>query len=268
LAGPDDASGLLDQSLRAGRFFLPFLSLPGSSPAVNQPAVMPAFADHGPDEAGMTCLLCRTRAATARDRIAERAHDQDPDGNRQLRTPRCRGRPLLGRPDAALAAQFPHRGRTHAGAAGAGAGHRQEGRRARQHGARVARGEARRGHRRRRPGGRRRQARRPFPARRVADRVGHPDQHERQRGDRQPGHRDARRQDGLQAAGPPQRPRQPLPIVQRRVPHRHAHRRRRRGQPIAAAGARPPRQRRWRRRQRRGTASSRSAAPTPRTPRR
>ena len=42
-------------------------------------------------------------------------------------------------------------------------------------------------------GGRGRQARRPLPARRLADRLGHPVEHERQRGDRQPRDRDARR---------------------------------------------------------------------------
>jgi fumarate hydratase, class II len=48
----------------------------------------------------------------------------------------------------------------------------------------------------RRAGGDRRQARRPFPAGRLADRLRHPDQHERQRGDRQPRQRDARRRLG------------------------------------------------------------------------
>ena len=37
------------------------------------------------------------------------------------------------------------------------------------------------------------QARRPVPDRRLSDRLGHVEQHERQRGDRQPGDRDARR---------------------------------------------------------------------------
>ena len=41
--------------------------------------------------------------------------------------------------------------------------------------------------------GHRRQARRPLPAARLADRLRHPDQHERQRGDRQPRHRAGRR---------------------------------------------------------------------------
>jgi hypothetical protein len=53
-------------------------------------------------------------------------------------------------------------------------------------------------HRRRGAGGDRRQARRPFPARRLADRLGHPVEHERQRGDRQPCDRDARRRDRLE----------------------------------------------------------------------
>ena len=51
----------------------------------------------------------------------------------------------------------------------------------------------RRRHRPRRARGDRRQARRPFPAGGLADRLRHPDQHERQRGDRQPRQRDAGR---------------------------------------------------------------------------
>ena len=41
--------------------------------------------------------------------------------------------------------------------------------------------------------GHRRQARRPLPALRLADRLGHPDEHERQRGHLEPGDRDRRR---------------------------------------------------------------------------
>ena len=62
--------------------------------------------------------------------------------------------------------------------------------------------------------GRRRQARRPFPARHLPDRLRHLHQHERQRGDREPRHRDPRRQvKGCEEAGPPQRPRQHRPVV-------------------------------------------------------
>ena len=46
-----------------------------------------------------------------------------------------------------------------------------------------------------------RQARRPFPAGRLADRLRHPDQHERQRGDREPRQRAARRRARRQGAG-------------------------------------------------------------------
>ena len=53
----------------------------------------------------------------------------------------------------------------------------------------------------------------------------HPEQHERQRGDLQPGHRDGRRRHGLEGPDPPQRRRQHVPVQQRHVPHRHAHRR-------------------------------------------
>ena len=56
-----------------------------------------------------------------------------------------------------------------------------------------------------------------FPLRDLADRQRHPDQHERQRGHRQPRDRDPRRADGLEEAGPSQRPRQPLAVLQRRL---------------------------------------------------
>ena len=72
-------------------------------------------------------------------------------------------------------------------------GHRQEGGGAGQPGARRWTSQARRADRRCRPGSDRRQARRALPAGRLADRVRHPDQHERQRGHRQPRHRDAGR---------------------------------------------------------------------------
>ena len=61
---------------------------------------------------------------------------------------------------------------------------------------RARRAAAREGRRRssqRRRRGHRRQARRRVPAGRVADRLGHADQHERERGHRQPGHRARRR---------------------------------------------------------------------------
>jgi hypothetical protein len=70
--------------------------------------------------------------------------------------------------------------------------------------------------------------------------LGHLDQHERQRGARQPGEAAARRGSVL-VAGPPQRPRQRLAVVQRHVPDLRA-RRGRAGRPRpAAARARPPR---------------------------
>ena len=56
--------------------------------------------------------------------------------------------------------------------------------------------------------------RRPVPDRRVPDRLGDLVQHERQRG-----HRDAR-QPRARAAGPPERPRERVTVVQRRVPVR------------------------------------------------
>ena len=76
----------------------------------------------------------------------------------------------------------------------------------------------------RRGGGRRGQARRPVPARHLADRQRHADQHERQRGDRRPRQRDADGHARRQGAGPSQRPRQHEPVVERQLPDRAAHR--------------------------------------------
>ena len=68
------------------------------------------------------------------------------------------------------------------------------------------------------------QARRAFPAVGLADRLGHAVEHERQRGDLEPRHRDAGRRDGLEEAGPSQRSRQHEPVVERHLSDGHAHR--------------------------------------------
>ena len=68
--------------------------------------------------------------------------------------------------------------------------------------------DARRADRRRGRSRRGRRVRRPVPDRRVPDRLGDLLEHERQRGDREPGRR----------GRPPQRPRQHGPVLQRRVP--------------------------------------------------
>ncbi len=84
--------------------------------------------------------------------------------------------------------------------------------------------------------------RRPVPAAHLADGQRHADQHERQRGHLQPGHRAQRRGHGLQEARPPQRPRQHVPVVQRHLPDRHAHRGRRGDRaPAAPVGRRAAR---------------------------
>ena len=62
-----------------------------------------------------------------------------------------------------------------------------------------------------------RQARRRVSARGLADRLGHADQHERQRGARQPRVRAARRSARRRTAGASERRRQPRPIVERRL---------------------------------------------------
>ena len=94
-------------------------------------------------------------------------------------------------------------------------------------------------HRRGRAGGDRRQARRSFPAGGLADRLRHPDQHERQRGDRQPRQRNARRQARREVAGASERSRQHEPVVERLLSDRDAYR--------GGRGDRAPaRCRRWR----------------------
>ena len=75
-------------------------------------------------------------------------------------------------------------------------------------------------------GGDRRQARRRVSAGGLADRLRHADQYERERGDLEPRHRNARRREGLEKAGSPERPCEPRAIFERCIPHRDAHRRR------------------------------------------
>ena len=94
------------------------------------------------------------------------------------------------------------------------------------------------GDRRRRAGGDRRQARRPVSAGRVADRLRHANQHEPQRGDREPRERVARRQARREVARAPERSRQHEPVVERRLPDRDAHRGRDGNRAAARSGAR------------------------------
>ena len=80
---------------------------------------------------------------------------------------------------------------------------------------------ARRDRRRRRGGG----GQHPRPAlrrRRLPDWLGNLVEHERQRGDREPGDRAPRRRARLQGPGAPQRPRERRAVVQRRLPLRRA----------------------------------------------
>ena len=89
-----------------------------------------------------------------------------------------------------------------------------------------------------RAGGDRRQARRTLPAGRLADRLRHPEQHEPERGDREPRQRVARRQARREIAGAPERSRQHEPVVERCVPDRDAHRGGERDRAHAGARAR------------------------------
>ena len=120
----------------------------------------------------------------------------------------------------------------------------------------------------RRAGGDRRQARRPVPAGGVADRLRHADQHEPERGDREPRQRDARRQARREVAGASERSRQHEPVVERRVPDRDAYRGGSRDRASAGAGAGASARGARRRRRRSSRRSSRSAAPIRRMRRR
>ena len=162
----------------------------------------------------------------------------NPRGKRHLRPDRGAGGPLLGGADPAQPAELPDRHRDHARAAGACARHRQARGRKGQSRPRRARAARRRRHHARRAGGDRRPAGRTLPAGGLADRLRHPEQHERERGDREPRQRDPGRAARQQGAGPSQRSRQPQPVLERLVPDRDAHRRGRAGPASAAAGAR------------------------------
>ena len=105
-------------------------------------------------------------------------------------------------------------------------------------------------------GGDRRQARRSFSAGGLADRLRHADQHERQRGDRQPRQRDARRQARREDAGASQRSRQHEPVVERHASRPRCTSRRR------DEIARPARSRRSTHLQRRARSEGRRSSPT------
>ena len=168
----------------------------------------------------------------------EEFHEHHAYRNRQLRPDRGPRRRLLGRADRAIDREFPVR------AARADAARDRP--RARLHQAGGGAGEC--PDRRARPadcrgdpaGGRRSRARRsrqPVPAGHLADRLGHAVEHERQRGDRGPGEREARGHARRQGAGPPQRPCEQGPVVERQLPDGAARVRGARGQCPAAAGA-------------------------------
>ena len=191
------------------------------------------------------------------------------DSHRTRHDGRRRGarRPVLGGPDPAQRRALRHRPRHVRVGSGGDPGARAA---EEECGAREPRPRAAR--RRGLPGdraGRRRggawRARRPLPTRRLPDRVGHAEQHERQRGHRQPGDRDPRGRARVEVAGAPQRRRQQEPVQQRHLPHRRARGRGARAGRAAAPGRRragggagaprPPS----------SATSSRSGAPTCRT---
>ena len=85
--------------------------------------------------------------------------------------------------------------------------------------------------------GDRRHARRRISVGRVANRIGHADQHEHERGLGQPRQRGIGRQARRAAPDPSQRPRQSQPVLERQLPDRDAHRGGERDPPPPAAGA-------------------------------
>ena len=181
----------------------------------------------GPDGASARRLRDMVKEARNRRGYGHDRHiggDAARDGldRRDRRAREC----LLGCSDAAQPAELQDRRRAHAAAADPGARHHQAGGGAGERRSGPARCRGRRGNRYGRGRGHRGRARRPLPPRRLANRLGHPEQHERQRGDRKSRLRDSRPADGPEDPGPPQRPRQPEPVVQRHLPDRDAHRRR------------------------------------------
>ena len=93
--------------------------------------------------------------------------------------------------------------------------------------------------------GRRRHPRRRVPAPRLADGLRHAVEHERQRGDRRAGQRAGDRGSRRQDAGPPERPREHEPVVERhvpdRAPHGRGHRDRAAAHPVGDGPPRRPR---------------------------
>mmetsp|Transcript_2835 Transcript_2835/g.9522 ORF Transcript_2835/g.9522 Transcript_2835/m.9522 type:complete len:490 (+) Transcript_2835:17-1486(+) len=171
----------------------------------------------------------------------------DADGVRLLRVPGGPVRRPLRRPDGAEPPQLRHRrrARRHAAAAHPRLRRRQEVLRDLPRPVRRPGLGRRAGHRGRGRRGVARRPRRPLPARRLPDGVGHADEHERQRGRREPGHPAPRRRRRVEGPRAPERPREHGPELERRVSDGDA---RRRG--ARARGAAPARARRARRRAR------------------
>ena len=170
----------------------------------------------------------RHRSASRPGRVvSEQAHDNGeinvlPHRERFSRREADSRRRVLRRADAARQGELPHH--RHPDVDGAvlrqGLRLRQEGGGAGQPRPRRARREGRRRHRRRlRPADRRRDAR-PVRHRLHPGRRRHLDQHERQRGDRQPRARAPRPQEGRVPVRQPERPRELRPVDQRHLPDR------------------------------------------------
>ena len=129
-------------------------------------------------------------------------------------------RQVLGCADAAVPRELHDRDGEDAAAARQGTGRAEEGRSPGKHGPGHSRQGTGVSHRRRGAGSHRWRPGRPLSARRLADRLRHPDQHECQRGDLQPRDRDAGRTARFQDARSPQRPREHGAVLERHVPDR------------------------------------------------
>ena len=204
-------------------------------------------------------MSTRTEAASLNPR-------QDPHRIRQHGEDRSPGERLLGRADPALAAALQHRTRHHAAGADPRLRHPQEGLRAGESGSGQASRRHSETHRAGRRRSHRRQTQRPVPAAHLADRQRHPDQHERERSHLQPRDRNCRRRDGIEEAGPSQRSRQHVAVLERHVSGGHAHRSRRSREERADPRHQDRAPTRSQPRRKNSTASSRSAAPTCRMP--
>ena len=170
-------------------------------------------------------LCYRGNSLDGRSAEPRTSHGADAKGDRQPRRGRSAGRQAMGRANSAFHRLFQYRPGSDASRNDHRLRHLEESRRRRESCRQKARRRAPCADRSRLRRNPRRQARRHVPTACLDDRQRHAVQHERQRGDRQPllaVRRQAARQQG---AGPSQRSRQHVAIVERHFPGGDVHRR-------------------------------------------